>query len=141
MSKVHITIITGEKVVFREEADQISIPTQEGFLTILPNHVPLVGIVTTGKIELQNNNTTRELAISSGILEVRPGSNVVILADRSEFAEEINIARAEEAYRRARELMTEKTHEADVDFARFEAMIDKELNRVSVGQKYGSRNS
>lgn len=139
MSKVHITIITGEKVVFREEADQISIPTQVGFLTILPNHVPLVGIVTTGKIELQNNNTTRELAISSGILEIRPNSNVVILADRSEFAEEIDVTRAEEAYKRAQLLMTEKAHEADVDFARFEAMIDKELNRVSVGQKYNSR--
>lgn len=139
MSKVYITIITGEKVVFREEADQISIPTQVGFLTILPNHIPLVGIVTTGKIELQNNNTTRELAISSGILEIRPGSNVIILADRSEFAEEIDVARAEEAYKRAQLLMTEKAHEADVDFARFESMIDKELNRVSVGQKYNSK--
>jgi len=70
------------------------------------------------------------------VLDVRPGSVVNVLVDKSEKADAIDIARAEQAVARAKVLLEEKIHENDVDFARFQALLDKELNRVRVATKW-----
>lgn len=131
-----LTIVTEEAVVYEGEIDQATFPTQMGQITVLAGHIPLVALVVSGEVTLVINGKPTLLAVSAGILEVRKNNELVLMADRSEFAHTIDKGRAEEAYSRAKKLLEEKTHEGDVDFARFESQIEKELNRVRVADKY-----
>ena len=76
------------------------------------------------------------MAVSGGFLEIRGKNEVVLLADTAERAEQIDITKAEEAHKRAAEEMTTALNKQDVDFAKLQAVIDKEVNRIKVGKKY-----
>lgn len=136
-NSIDFHIVTPERTVYSNDVLEVTVPTGTGEITILPNHIPLVSTVVTGELRAKlSDGTIHPFAVSSGIIEVQPSSKVVILADRSELASEIDIDRAEEAYERARQIMQEAENVADVDYARFEAMITKELNRVKIAKKW-----
>lgn len=136
MKKINLKIVTPERVVYQNDVDEIIASTESGMIGILPNHAPLVSIIKTGEFSVKKDGEIMPLAVSGGILEVKSGSQVVVLADHSEFAHEIDLKRAKEAYARAQKVMEEKKDIQDVDFARFQSMIEKELNRVTIGNKY-----
>ncbi|KKT04000.1 MAG: ATP synthase epsilon chain [Candidatus Magasanikbacteria bacterium GW2011_GWD2_43_18] len=73
---------------------------------------------------------------STGILEIRPNSEVYLLADTSERAEHIDIERAEAAKARAEELLKRQENDLDIDFARIQSIIERETARISVGRRY-----
>ena len=77
------------------------------------------------------------MAISGGFLEVRP-DKVIILADAAERDEEIDLARAEEAKRRAQERLAH--HAPGIDVARAEAALLRSMTRLKVAQKRRKRN-
>lgn len=141
---ISLKILTPEKVVYQDDVKKIVVPTESGEIGVLPDHSPLVSIIKTGEIKIEKeSNNVIPFSISSGIIEVRPSSSsdkknseVIILASRSELATEIDIERAEEAYKRAKKAMEETDNLSDVDFAKFQAILDKELNRVKVARKY-----
>lgn len=139
MERTHLQVqlITPEKIIFKGEVEFVTVPTTTGVITVLPTHTPLVSAIETGELVLKTKEGETHFAVFSGVIDIRPGSIVHILVDRSERAEEIDVARAQEAVERARKMLEEKFHESDVDFARFEALIEKELNRVKVGSKWG----
>ncbi|MFZ2151665.1 MAG: ATP synthase F1 subunit epsilon [Minisyncoccia bacterium] len=136
-AKVYIKLITPEKIIFDGEAAYVTVPTTTGVITVLPTHAPLVSSIAKGELTIKTKDEEMHFAVFSGVIDIRSGSIVNILVDRSERAEEIDVARAEEAVARAKKILEEKSHESDVDFARFEALIEKELNRVKVGSKWG----
>lgn len=134
---IQFNIVTPERKVYSNEVLEVTVPTGSGYLTILPNHIPLVSTVATGELRIKlSDGSTHPFAVSSGILEVQPSSKVVVLADRSELASEIDVKRAEEAYKRAEEAMKALHDEADVDYARFEALMEKELNRITIAKRW-----
>lgn len=136
-NSIQFHIVTPERKVYSNEVLEVIVPTVNGYLTILPNHIPLVSVVSVGELRVKlADGTMHPFAVSSGILEVQPSSKVVILADRSELASEIDISRAEEAYKRAEEAMKVVHDAADVDYARFESLMNKELNRVKVARRW-----
>ena len=91
----------------------------------------------TGEVRAKlSDGTTHPFAVNSGIIEVQPSSKVVILADRSELATEIDVERAQEAYKRAQEAMKSSRDAVDIDYARFEALMNKELNRVKIAKRW-----
>jgi len=133
---LHIKLITPEKIIFEGEILSVTVPTTTGTITVLPTHAPLVSSITKGELLIKTKNEEMHFAVFAGVIDIRPGSVVNILVDRGERAEEIDVVRAEQAVGRARKFLEEKVHESDVDFARFEALIEKELNRVKVGSKW-----
>jgi len=101
---IKFEIVTPERVVFKEEISQITLPTKMGEITVLPNHIPLVSALLPGVVHVKKTNGEDEvISISGGFLEVLK-DKVVILADTAERAEELDFKRAEEAHRRAVEL-------------------------------------
>ena len=145
MSKpISLKILTPEKIIYQDEVLKVNIPTESGEIGILPDHAPLVSIIKPGEIRIEKkSNEIVSLSVDTGILEVRPSSHqnninseIIILASTSELASDIDIKRAEEAYERAKKAMEESDNLSDVDFARFQAMVDKELNRIKIGKKY-----
>lgn len=133
---LHIKLITPEKIIFEGEILSVTVPTTTGAITVLPTHTPLVSSITKGELVIKTNDEEMHFAVFAGVIDIRPGSVVNILVDKGERAEEIDVVRAEQAVERARKVLEEKVHESDVDFARFEALIEKELNRVKVGSKW-----
>jgi F-type H+-transporting ATPase subunit epsilon len=129
MAKTRLDIVSAERVVFSDEVEVVVAPGVEGQLGILPHHAPLMTILLPGELLVRKGGEEFFLAISGGFLEVRP-DRVIVLADAAERVEEIDIARAEEAKRRAEERLTHPTTE--VDMARAEAALRRALMRLHV---------
>ncbi|MCA9352959.1 ATP synthase F1 subunit epsilon [Patescibacteria group bacterium] len=133
--QLHVIITTPLRTVYDSQVDQITVTTSEGEITVLPDHIPLVVPLKVGQAMVKKEGREIYHAIDGGILEVRHNNQVVILSDRSENASDIDVARAEAALKRAQILIEEKHHEEDVDYARVERDIAKELNRVKIAEK------
>ncbi len=137
MATIKLDIVTAERSVFSEEVDIVIAPGIDGELGILPRHTPLMTALKSGEIIARKGTDEYSLVVSGGFLEVRP-ERVIILADSAERAEEIDISRAEEAKRRAEQLMTEKS-EPGFDAARAEATLQRALARVRVAERHRKR--
>ena len=132
-------IITLEKTVYEAEVDAVTIPTTDGEITVLARHTPLVAVLKPGSMLVKKDKQDLLLSVSSGFVEVRQDSQVIILADTAERAEDLDIARAEEARARVEKMMQEKEKIDDVAFARMQTQLEKELARVRVGKRYRRR--
>lgn len=136
---IDFKIAKPEGIVYEGEIEKVTIPTSSGEITVLENHIPLVSVLGTGEMLIykEGQSEATSISISGGILEIRPDSKVYVMADSAERSEEIDILRAEEAKRRAEEMLSQTDQElADVDFARLQATIERELNRIHIGKKY-----
>jgi F-type H+-transporting ATPase subunit epsilon len=137
MSSFKIDIVTAERVVYSAEADIVIAPGVEGQLGILPHHAPLMTILQAGELVVRRGGEESSLAISGGFLEVRP-DRVIVLADQAERAEEIDIARAEEARKRAEQRLTDR-HVPGLDTARAESALRRAIARLTVAEKIKTR--
>ncbi len=136
MANLKLDIVTAEGVVYSDEVDVVVAPGIEGQLGILPHHAPLMTTLQPGELRVRKSGEESSLAISGGFLEVRP-DRVIILADAAERAEEIDIARAEEAKRRAEDRLRQPTPE--VDMAEAETALHRALARLEVVEKIRRR--
>lgn len=129
-------IVTPEKVIYENEILQVSIPTTSGEITVLPHHIPLVSVLAAGELKIKDKDGEHNMAVSGGFLEVRGNNEIVILADHAERVVDIDIQKAEEARKRAEEQMKNIKNVQDVDYARLQAAIDRETNKLKVAKKY-----
>jgi F-type H+-transporting ATPase subunit epsilon len=128
-----LQIITPERIVFEEDGvDSITLPGADGELTVLPRHAALMTALRPGPVVFRRGAEEVDLALSGGFLEVRD-DRVVVLADTAERSEEIDIARAEEARRRAQERLA--TREGQLDIARAMAALERAQARLRVSER------
>ena len=132
MATFKLEIVTAERMVFSEEVSALIAWGVEGQLGILPHHAPLMTMLQPGDLMIRKDKEEEYLAISGGFLEVRP-DKVIILADACERVDEIDIARAEEAKRRAQESMKKAPLSADAASA--EASLRRSLARLKVAER------
>ena len=132
MAGIRLDIVTVERLVYSDEVDVIVAPGIEGELGILPNHAPLMTTLQPGELRIRQGGEEFSMAVTGGFLEVRP-DRVTILADAAERAEEIDMARAEEAKRRAEEQLGREL--VEVDTARAEAALRRSMIRLKVAEK------
>jgi F-type H+-transporting ATPase subunit epsilon len=137
--KLNLEITTPEKTVLKEEVDSVTVPTAEGEITVLPNHIGLVGLVSSGALVVRNNGAVKYFAVSGGALEVLPGSRVVILADSADRAEDLIIEEIEKARARAQAAATAAKDRDDVAYADASLALDREMARLKVAHRHRSR--
>ena len=99
MATLHLEIVTQERRLFSEDVDMVVAPGSEGELGILPHHAPLLTTLKEGELRVKKGGNEEYFTIGGGFMEVQP-DHVIVLADVAEQANEIDIARAEEAARR-----------------------------------------
>lgn len=135
---LQVEIVTAEKVVYSEgDVDEVVAPGSEGELAILPRHAAFITTLAPGEMRLLRSGAEEEvMAITGGFLEVR-NNRVVVLADAAERADEIDVARAEAARRKAEETLRE--HEELADLAQTQAALMRALARLRVAEKRGRR--
>ncbi|OIO19564.1 MAG: ATP synthase F1 subunit epsilon [Candidatus Magasanikbacteria bacterium CG1_02_32_51] len=133
---INFKIVTPERLVYENEIYQVSIPTTSGEITVLPSHIPMVSVLAVGELKIIDKDGEHPYAVAGGFLEIQDENKIVVLADKVERADTIDVERAQEARKRAEEEMIKAKAGEDVDFARLQALIDKEMNRIRVGNKY-----
>lgn len=133
MAKLSVDVITAERIVYSDsEIDVVVAPGIMGELGILPAHAPLMTFLGPGELLLRKGTEETSMAVTGGFLEVRD-NKVVVLAEAAERAEEIDLARAEEARRRAEQRIAQR--EKTEDMARAEAALRRSLIRLKVAQR------
>ena len=137
MAKLHVEIVTGERVVFTEDdVDMVIAPGSDGVLGILPRHAPLVTTLSAGELRVKKGGAEQALIVFGGFMEVTP-DKVVVLADTAERAEEIDVARAEAARRRAETSIANRQSAMDLDQAT--AALRRANLRLRIGQRRAGR--
>jgi F-type H+-transporting ATPase subunit epsilon len=97
---LQIEVVTPERMVLKDTADDIQIPGKDGYLGILPGHAPLITELAVGEISYRHAGQTKRLSVAWGFAEVLP-DKVTILAETAERADEIDLSRAQSAKQRA----------------------------------------
>jgi len=135
---LHIEVVSPEGIVYQGEATAVFLPTPDGEIEVLPHHIPLFTKLADGEVRVQNNGRDTSFAITGGFLEVNKKS-LIILSDYAIRAESIQVAKAEEAKRRAEKLLEEK-HE-DVDFEIISKDLQKSILELNVAEKIKRRSN
>lgn len=131
MSKttIQFEIVTPERLVSSEEILQVTVPTESGEITILPNHIPLVSLLKAGVLEIKKLDQSLDvLSVSGGFIEVS-SNKVIVLADTAERAEELDEAQIQAAQLKAEELKKNASNADEVQFAAVAAQLESELAR------------
>lgn len=126
---IKFEIVTPERVVLKAAVLQATIPTKNGEITVLPDHIPLVSVLRPGVLEIKKEDSTTEvMAVSGGFIEVLK-DKIVVLADTAERGEELDEQRIKEARRLAEEVKNKAQAAEEVDFADIASRLEKELAR------------
>jgi F-type H+-transporting ATPase subunit epsilon len=131
-TKLRLQIVSADRSLVNEVVDEVEIPGADGYFGVLPGHTPLLAVLGLGDLWYRQGSETHHLAIAFGFAEVQPEA-VTILAQVAETAEEIDVARAEAAKRRAEERM--HTPAAEMDFERARVALLKALIRLQVATR------
>lgn len=139
MKVFHVKLVTPEGLLLDTEVAEATLPILDGEVTILAEHIPYIGALRAGEALLKMRDGIMEVvALSGGFVEF-DNDVLTILADTAERAEDIDIARAEEAKRRAEDLRNQAVDMSEEEYARLAAAIEKEFTRIKVARKHVSR--
>jgi F-type H+-transporting ATPase subunit epsilon len=130
MAKLDVEIVTGERTVYSEtEVDMVIVPGADGSLGILPKHAPLISTLATGELRIKKGTTEESIIIFGGFVEVTP-TKVIVLADTAERAEEIDLARAEMARKKAEAALAEVKDKQSL--AEAELALRRAVTRIKI---------
>src|SRR3954471_18114410 len=116
-----LQIVSVDRSLVNETADEVEIPGYDGYFGVLPGHTPLLAVLSIGELWYRQGAAKRYLLIAYGFAEVQP-DRVTILAQTAEKAEEIDLARAEAAKQRAEERLARPAIDMDAERARISLM-------------------
>jgi len=135
MNKLNIKLITPAKTVLEEEVDEVVADTEDGQITILANHAPLVSILKPGELIIRTDKKDKPLVVAGGVIEMF-NNTLVILADTAEHVEEIDLERAE---KRARDLVEKLKDKEKLDintYNNLEYMLARDRARIGASKKW-----
>jgi F-type H+-transporting ATPase subunit epsilon len=133
---MHLSVITPEKTVFKDEVEEITLPTLQGEITILPNHIPLVAALKSGAARVLKGGKEYFVAVTGGMVQVKAGNEITVLADSADRAEELDEKKIEAAHAEAVKLLSEVRAGDDVEYAALASKIEHELARLHVARKH-----
>jgi F-type H+-transporting ATPase subunit epsilon len=129
---LQLHIVSADRSLVNERVDEVEIPGSEGYFGVLPGHTPLLALLGAGELWYRQGPEKHYLLLAFGFAEVQP-DRVTILAQTAEKAEEIDVARAEAAKRRAEERLSKATVDMDAERARIALL--KSLIRLQVSTR------
>ena len=124
---MHLKIITQERVVFDEDVDEVYTKTTDGEIGILKNHVPIMAALDIGVTKAVKNNDSKYFTTMGGIFQFK-NDEALILTSTAESGDEIDVTRAKEALKRAKERLANKN--AEIDAKRAEAALARAMARL-----------
>ena len=129
---LQLQIVSADRSLVNEWVDEVEVPGAEGYFGVLPGHTPLLALLGAGELWYRKGQEKHYLAIALGFAEVLP-DRVTVLAQLAERANEIDVARAEAARKRAEQRLASPT--LDMDFERARIALTKALIRLQVASR------
>ena len=80
MAQIHLEIVTPERMLVREDVDEVVVPGEDGYLGVLPGHTPLLATLKVGDLWYRKGGEKTHVQIAGGFAEVLP-DRVTILAE------------------------------------------------------------
>lgn len=131
-----VEIVSPEGMIHSGECAQVTLPSTQGEVTILPEHTSLFTQLGIGEVVLQESSKTLSFAIMGGFLEVQ--NNLVrVISDFAIRAENISAAEAEEAKKRAERAVREKSE--NQDFVEIERDLQRSILQLDVAHRVRRR--
>jgi F-type H+-transporting ATPase subunit epsilon len=139
-TKLTLEIVTPERALVTAEVDEVQLPGAEGYFGVLPGHTPMLATLQVGELWYRIGPEKHYMAIAFGFVEVLP-ERVTVLAQIAERPEDIDVARAEAAKKRAEERLARftPTPQSDLDFERARIAMAKSLIRLQVASRARTR--
>jgi len=136
---LHVEVVTPDGQVYAGDVAMVVLPGVDGELGILPRHQPVVTLLAIGETRVRTVSDEWDyIATGIGYAQVL-FDKVLVVVDHGELAGAIDVARAEEAERRARERTQERGGDlgaqADVDYFRAEQALKRAENRLNVSRR------
>jgi F-type H+-transporting ATPase subunit epsilon len=135
-TKFTLEIVTPDRALVSVQVDEVVLPGSEGYFGVLPGHSPLLAALKVGELWYRIGQEKYYLAVAFGFAEVLP-DHVTVLARIAEKAEEIDVARAEAAKKRAEQRVSNP--QPDMDFERARVALMKALIRLQVASRARTR--
>lgn len=132
MSSFRLQIVTPDGSLFDGQAEALRLCTSEGYVSIRAGHVDYIATLDVGMVSVTKDGTTRDAACGGGFISVEEGE-VRLVATTFEYADEIDVERAESAKKRAEERLAQAQEERDIALAK--AKLSRALNRIDVAGK------
>ena len=129
---IDLQVMTPDRGIIRDRVDEVEIPGSEGYFGVLPGHTPMLALLGAGELWYRQGTEKHYFSMAFGFAEVQP-DQVTILAQIAEHADEIDIARAEAAKKRAEERLAKTTVDMDAERARIALL--KSLIRIQVATR------
>lgn len=131
MSDFRLQIVTPDGSLFDGRAEALRLCTSEGYVSIRAGHADYVAALEIGAVTLTQNGVTRNAACGGGFLSVEKGE-VRLVATTFEYADEIDVERAQRAKQRVEERLADAKEERDITLAK--AKLSRALNRLAVAE-------
>lgn len=129
MKTLKVSVVTPNGLVMEDDFEMVSCRAESGELGVLPGHIPMVAPLSISAVRLKKENRTHVIAVNGGFIEVRP-DEVTILAESAERPDDIDRLRAEEARKRAQEILA--SHREGVDMLRAKLALQRAENRLEL---------
>jgi len=129
-----LEIITPDSKVFEGDAEFVQLPGAEGDMGVFPQHEPLVTELKAGELQITVNGKVQVLAIGEGFAEIT-GTSIAILTDGAVNEKDIDEKVAEEAVKRAEDLLKSNTL-AGEELEATQAALARSLAQIRVKRRH-----
>ncbi len=133
---IRLEIVTPEKQIFSGPVSEVTVPSTQGYLGILPGHAALLAELGIGNITYKMDSRVECLFCCWGFVEVLP-ERVIILAQTAESASDIDVNRAEQAKSRAEKRLAAK--DPGIDYSRAQLALLRAISRLDAARRYQPR--
>ncbi len=130
-NKIHIEIACSDKNFYSGDAEMFIFRALDGDMGIMYNHQPQVALIDIGPFKLIQDGSKKIGSMAGGFAHV-DGKNITVITDSVEWAEDIDIERAEKAKDRAEEKLKQKSE--NVDIKRAELALKRAVNRIQIAK-------
>jgi F-type H+-transporting ATPase subunit epsilon len=102
MKTLTLEVLTQEKHLLTETVNSVTLTTESGEITVLPDHIPLFSKLGIGELSFLKGGERHFLAVAGGFVDISDRNIVTVLADSAERSEEINLQKVEKAIENAK---------------------------------------
>ncbi len=129
-TKIKLEVVTPDRHLLSEVVDEVTLPGSEGYLGVLPGHLPLLTTLGIGIMSYHKGPAKFIFSVSGGFVEILP-DRVIVMADTLERPEEIDVARAQAAKERAEKELRSKE---EIDVEKTMAHLMRATTRLHVAE-------
>ncbi|HTP02207.1 MAG TPA: ATP synthase F1 subunit epsilon [Anaerolineales bacterium] len=132
---IRCEIVSQDRTVFQGDVDMIVLPGAGGEMGVLPHHAPVLTTLKYGVVKVRRAGKEDIFAVAGGVAEVQPDL-VIVLADAAENVEEIDVARAQFARKRAEEILAKGPPKEQEALLHLEAALRRSNLRLDAVRRY-----